>query len=132
MIGLDTNVLVRYLVGDNLAQAQIASRLIKAASREGETFFVNQVVLCELVWVLESAYGYSKGEIVGVLEKILLTEQVSIEDRDSAWAALNLYRKARGDFSDYLIGAANRNSGCSRTVTFDRLLRDEPTFELLV
>ena len=65
------------------------------------------------------------------LEKILMTEQFEIEGRDEVWSALDGYEKDRGDFSDYLIGRKNQHHGCSRTVTLDRSLKDDPTFELL-
>ena len=80
---------------------------------------------------LEAAYGYSKSEIGDVLQKLLLTKQFELEDRDAVWAALDTYRKGPADFSDYLIGEKNSNHGCDRTATFDRSLKNHPAFRVL-
>lgn len=131
MIGLDTNVLVRYLVQDEPIQAVKAARFVQQSLKSGETFFLNHIVLCELAWVLESAYGFPKNVLVDVLEKLLLTQQFAVEDRDVVWTALEHYRHGTADFSDYLIGEKNRRSGCSRTETFDRDLKAAALFDLL-
>jgi len=73
MTGLDTNVLVRYLTQDDPAQARKALRAIEDAASKGEDLFVANIVVCELVWVLETSYGYGRAEIIPVLEKILRT-----------------------------------------------------------
>jgi predicted nucleic acid-binding protein len=69
MIGIDTNVLVRHLVQDDLRQARAATQVITQRCTRDDPGFINRIVLCELVWVLESAYGYPKVTIVAVLEK---------------------------------------------------------------
>ena len=93
--------------------------------------FINRIVLCELVWVLESAYGYSKETIASVLEKVLRTSQFQIEDVQAAWTAFRLYQKGKADFADCLLGALNRHQGCDRTVTFDRQAGKLESFEML-
>lgn len=120
MIGLDTNVLVRYLVQDDAEQARRATSLITGACTRESPGFINRIVLCELVWVLEDAYGYSKDAIAGALEKVLQTSQFRVEDIQVAWVALRRYQRSRADFADCLLGAVNRRAGCDRTVTFDR------------
>lgn len=120
MIGLDTNVLVRYLVQDDPVQSRKASQLITRECTREEPGFINRIVLCELVWVLESAYGYSKDTIAGVVEKVLRTTQFQIEDVQAAWTAFRLYQKGKADFADCLLSAVNRNHGCKRTVTLDQ------------
>jgi predicted nucleic-acid-binding protein len=82
--------------------------------------FINRVVLCELVWVLESAYGYSKDTIVAVQDKLLQTSQLKVEDVQAAWTAFRMYQKGKAAFADCLQGATNRIGGCEWTVTFDR------------
>lgn len=119
MIGLDTNVLVRYLVQDDLSQARKATQVITKQCTSEDPGFINRIVLCELVWVLESAYGYSKDTILGVLEKLLRTSQLKIEDIQSSWTAFRMYQRGKADFADCLMGATNRLSGCDTTVTFD-------------
>ncbi len=82
MQGLDTNVLIRYLTKDDRRQSEKASTTIKRIVASDGSCFINHIVLCELVWVLESAYGYPKKEIADVIEKILMTRQFEIESKD--------------------------------------------------
>ncbi len=131
MKGLDTNVLVRYLVKDDKQQAEKASAYIHEAAASGENCFIGNIVLCELVWVLESAYDFGKQDISDVLEKILITKQFEIEQKDIVRQAIKDYSNGKGDLADYLIGRINHGHGCGRTATFDRSLRDMPIFELL-
>jgi predicted nucleic-acid-binding protein len=131
MRGLDTNVLVRYLVRDGKRQAERASAYIREATAEGESCFINAIVLCELVWVLEAAYGFGKREISGVLEKILVTKQFEIERKDFVRQAVGDYAQGKGDLADYLVGRINHEHGCDRTATFDRALKDAAGFEVL-
>ena len=120
MIGLDTNVLVRYLVQDDPGQSRKAIRVITKQCTRDDPGFINRIALCELVWVLESAYGYSKDTIVAVLEKLLRTSQLKIEDVQTAWTAFRMYQKGKADFADCLMGTTNRLDGCETTVTFDQ------------
>lgn len=116
MKALDTNVLVRYLVQDNPAQSAKANEIVE---RE-ESLFLNCIVLCELVWVLESAYQYEREVIADVLEKILITKQFEIDGKEEAWMALSDYNSSRADFADCLIGRRNLSMGCETTVSFDK------------
>jgi predicted nucleic-acid-binding protein len=131
MIGLDTHVLVRHLVQDDPRQSRKATQVITKQCRRDDPGFINRVVLCELVWVLESAYGYSKDTIVPVLEKLLRTSQLKIEDVQAAWTAFRMYQKGKADFADCLLGATNRIGGCEWTVTFDQPASKLEGFQLL-
>ena len=131
MIGLDTNVLVRYLTQDDAAQARKADALINGAVARRERCVIGPIVLCELVWVLRDAYGTPKDDLVGALDRILATQQFEILDKDRVLEALEVYRTGRADFADYVIGAAHRHAGCSETATFDRRLRGAKGFRLL-
>ena len=131
MIGLDTNVLVRYLTHDDVAQARKADALIAGAVTRGERCLIGPVVLCELVWVLRDAYETSKDEIVSTLDRILATQQFEFLDKDRVHEACEAYRVGRADFADYLIGATNRHAGCTETVTFDRRLRGASGFRVV-
>ena len=131
MIGLDTNVLVRYLTQDDPTQFAKAAAFIDAASEREEQFLVNTPVLCELVWVLAAVYDYSREEIAQALEQIFTTAQFEIERLDEARQALGDFRSSKADFSDALIGRINRSLGAKRTVTFDRDLKAVETFRLL-
>ncbi len=127
MIGLDTNVLLRYVLRDDPVQAARADREIE----RGDRFLIDGIVLCELVWVLESGYGFERSEIAAALDRILATAQFEIEGKEVAQAALGDFRKSRADFSDCLIGRRNRASGAAETVTFDRSLKGLAGFRLL-
>lgn len=127
MIGLDTNVLLRYLLEDDAAQAARAARELE----RDERFLVDGIVLCELVWVLEAAYGFSRNDVVLALERIVSTAQFEIESKDLVLAALADFRQSADDFSDCLIGRRNRSAGAAETVTFDRNLKGLEGFRLL-
>jgi predicted nucleic-acid-binding protein len=87
-------------------------------------------VLVELVWVLESAYGYSRAAVGDAVERILRTGEFKVEDTDVARAALVAYRRAGADFADAMIGRGNRAHGCAATATFDRQAAAMKDFEL--
>ncbi|HMF95869.1 MAG TPA: type II toxin-antitoxin system VapC family toxin [Vicinamibacterales bacterium] len=131
MIGLGTQVLVRYLTHDDAVQYAKAAAFIEAAVERGEQFVVNTAVLCELVWVLATAYGYSREEIAGALEHVFATAQFDIERLDDARRALSDFRSTKADFSDALIGRINRSLGAGQTITFDRDLKGLDTFRVL-
>jgi len=125
--GVDTNVLVRYIVRDEPTQAARASRELE----RGERFLVGSIVLCELVWVLETGYGFSRRDVAVTLERILATAQFEIEAKDLALGALDDFRRSTADFSDCLLGRRNRAAGAAETVTFDRSLKGLEGFRLL-
>jgi predicted nucleic-acid-binding protein len=130
VIGIDSNVLVRYLTQDDARQSRRANRLISEAANRGESLHLSTIVLCETVWVLRWAYHVGKPELLRSLARILDTAEFSVEDSDSCREALALYADGQGDFSDYLLGARNRRAGCSATATFDRNLRRSDLFQI--
>ncbi|NMF84189.1 type II toxin-antitoxin system VapC family toxin [Nodosilinea sp. P-1105] len=128
MIGLDTNILVRYLTRDDEQQWQQAATVI----HQSQPCFVTNIVLCELVWVLRGAnYSFRKDEIISVLEGMLHSAAFELEDRSTADQALQRYKQGKADFSDYLIGAVARQAGCTETVSFDGKLKGERGFHCL-
>jgi predicted nucleic-acid-binding protein len=128
---LDTNVLIRYLVADDAVQARKAAAYIEGAEEEGERILISHIVLCETVWVLDSAYGYDKSEITGAIEKLLRSATFQFEAKDVLSGAFEEYRSANVDFADCLIGRVNASMGCEPTVTFDSALRKLATFRVL-
>lgn len=120
MIGIDTNVLVRYLVQDDPIQSDKATKFIEKNSSEDCSICINGIVLCELVWVLESAYEYPRVSIAKVIEQILKTKQFYINDPDLLWQSLSGYKNDGADFADNYIAHMNYASGCDYTVTFDK------------
>lgn len=131
MIGLDTNVLVRFLTDDDPVQARRAAACIDTATARGRRCFISAVVLCELAWVLRGAYKVSKADLLTTLDRLLATSQFVIGDKDVVRQAVDTYRAGMADFADCVIGALHREAGCERTATFDRRLRGRRDFQLL-
>lgn len=129
--GLDTNVLVRYLTQDDEGQAEVAAKTIEGAAAKGEEMLIQPIILCELVWVLESAYDFPKTDLLRALEGILRIAQFEIAEKDTVWQALSDYRQGKGDFSDYYLGRANEKAGAANTLTFDKTLKGLPRFQVL-
>lgn len=120
MIGLDTNILVRFITGDDPELAVAATRLIKSRCSAESPGYVAVLVLAELVWVLRRGYRYEKAAVIRVIRKLLGAAELVVEDREMVQLALGDYESGSADFADYLIGRANRASGCLSTYTFDR------------
>jgi predicted nucleic-acid-binding protein len=129
VIGLDTNVLVRYLTQDDPVQASRATRIIDNAGPA--ELFLNSIVVCEVVWVLEDVYRLKRHDIATTIQKILQTAQFAFEHKDLLWRALADYQHGKGDLSDYLIGHISQAAGCSHTLTFDNALKGSAMFRLL-
>jgi predicted nucleic-acid-binding protein len=124
MLGIDTNVLVRFLVRDDDAQFERAQRLIQRESRRGNPIFVSLLVLLETEWVLRSRYSLSRSEILAAFAGLLASVEIIIEDEPSSERALFLWKNTSGDFADCLIGARYLELGCRATASFDsRALR---------
>ena len=131
MIGLDTNLLVRYLTKDDPTQFSKAKALIDATAAAGDRFVINSAVLCELVWVLRTTYDYSREEIAGAVEYILTIAEFDVERPDETRLALQEFQSTKADFSDALIGRINQSLGAEHTATFDRHLKGLDTFHVL-
>lgn len=119
MIGLDTNVLVRYIVQDDENQSAKATLLVESLSVEMPGF-VSIVSIVELVWVLSGCYASSKTEVCEVLETLLRTKEIVVAHADTVWKALRLFKEGKADFADCLIERSANEAGCSYTATFDR------------
>ncbi|MDR7126393.1 type II toxin-antitoxin system VapC family toxin [Pseudotabrizicola sp. 4114] len=128
--GLDTNVLVRFLVQDDAEQARVAQNLISTFT-EAEPGFVCREVLVELVWVLERAYALPRGDIAQALDGLLEARELVIEEADRAAIAVDRYRKGGPGFADQMIALAGVGAGCQTTVTFDRKAAGLPGMRLL-
>ena len=118
MIGLDTNVLVRYIAQDDAKQSLLATRLIESLSAD-EPGYVSLVAVVELVWVLKGCYGSSRAEICAVLETLLRTQEIIVANADTVWKALRVFKAGKADFADCLIERSAQEAGCHHTVSFD-------------
>jgi predicted nucleic-acid-binding protein len=119
MIGVDINILVRYFTQDDREQAIVVEKIVDKYAGIANSIFINNIVICELIWVLERGYKYSKDNIGQVIKQILSTEEFAFENQELLWMALNQYIHNILDFSDALIGEINRLAGCAETLTFD-------------
>lgn len=128
MRGIDTSVLVRFLVDDDPDQASRAAAMFARASAEGERLFVAQIVVCELSWVLGHAYDKSREEIAAAIEALLRTRQLLFEDVGQIRSALERYAAGEGDLADWLIWERSHAAGAERVVTFDGRLLRSPEF----
>ena len=118
MIGLDTNVLVRYVMQDDPRQSPRATRLIESLSAE-DPGFVPAVTLVELVWVLSASYGLDRAQVVTVLDALVRSKELMIDRAELVTQALNRYNAGGADFADALIERIAAAAGCSTTMTFD-------------
>ena len=119
MIGLDTNVLVRYIAQDDSKQSPKATRLIEALTVDAPGY-VSIVSVVELVWVLTGCYALTRSEICEVLETLLRTKEIIVANADTVWKALRLFKESKADFADCLIERSANEAGCNYTTTFDR------------
>ena len=130
MKGLDTNVLVRLMTLDDEQQVRRARAYL---AREGaqSPFWINRIVLCELIWVMTRSLRCSREQAAAVLAALLSSDDLQIEDFRVVQTALYMYRVSRAEFADCLIAVSNGVSGCERTATFDRRAADLDEFELI-
>jgi len=120
MAALDTNVLVRLLVEDDASQSAQANALLARCIREGQSLFVPITVALELEWVLRSAYGFTKPEVIQALSQLLSASELSFESESALELALHLYRQTTADFADCLHTALADRAGEPPLWTFDK------------
>lgn len=120
MIGIDAQVLVRYLAQDDAVQSAAATRFVEGSLGNHRRGHVSLVTLAELNWVMRSRYRVGREAMSEALLRIMADSRFVIQDADAAWAALDAYRSLGVDFADALIAAVDRLHGCERTVTFDK------------
>lgn len=131
MIGLDTNVVIRYLVQDDKKQSAIATRFIETTLTMEAPGYINHITLCEITWVLRHCYGVTKSQLKAIIEGLLTTKQLLIENVEVAWKALRAFNANSADFCDALIGQANLHDRCEHTVTFDKKAASLPEFNFM-
>jgi predicted nucleic-acid-binding protein len=131
VIGLDTNVVVRYLAQDDARQSATATRFMEKSLSAEEPGFISLIVLVEVVWVLASSYSMVRSQIAEVVEALLTTEQLRIESAEFVWRAKRRFTESKADFSDALIAECASAVGCRKIVTFDRGATTSAGFELL-
>ena len=119
MIGLDTNVLARYIMQDDVKQAKLANKLIESLS-EASPGYISLVSIVELSWVLASAFELTRTQVVEAFQHLMAVEAFKIERVVVVAGAVRAFREGKADFSDYLIERSSAHAGCDRTMTFDK------------
>ncbi len=130
MIGLDTNILIRYVMQDNPQQSAAVAALLAQLTEE-EPGYISVATLLELVWVLRSRYRVPKGEQIVVLEHLLRTTTLLLQHEREVSRAFASWQSGPGSFSDVLIAELNAAAGCSTTFTFDQKASRLRGFSLL-
>jgi predicted nucleic-acid-binding protein len=131
VIGLDTNILVRYLTQDDPVQSKRASELIERRLTEENPGFVSIVAMVETVSVLDRSYGFAAREIVAAVERLLQIDVLIIENEQEVFKALTVLKDGKASFADAVIAELGLRAGCTRTLTFDHKAARLPEFELI-
>jgi predicted nucleic-acid-binding protein len=128
--GVDTNVLLRIITADDFQQVEQARNYLRR-ERKHAPFWIDRIVLCELVWSLTTSFRFERSRVAAAVLLLLRSRDVVIESRQVVRDALYLFRTSRADFADCLIGLSNGLAGCERTATFDRRAAELDEFELI-
>jgi predicted nucleic-acid-binding protein len=120
MIGLDTNILVRYLAQDDPVQSPQATQIIEYYLTKSRPGFISLVTMVETVWVLDRIYGLSDSQLAAVVERMLQADTLSIQNEQEVFTAMTTLKTGKGSFADALIGALDAWGGCTSTLTFDQ------------
>ncbi len=131
MIGLDTNILVRFVTRDDEKQWKRVNAFLEKNCSSKDPAWISSIVLCEVVWVLSSGYEYARSDIVSLLKQLLLTAEIKLEEHDAVRVATKEFENGKADFSDYLIGHLNKKRRCNTTITFDKKAADYALFTLI-
>jgi predicted nucleic-acid-binding protein len=130
MIGLDTNILVRYLTQDDPIQSPKATEIMESRLTETNPGFVSVVAMVETAWVLDRAYGFSAQDIAAAIERMLQVEVLVVDKEQEVFAAMVALKQGLGSFADALIAELGASSGCVHTLTFDKKAIRLPGFKL--
>ena len=131
MFGLDTNVLVRFLLRDDPQQAECAKRVIDEALAAGEPVAVALLAILETEWVLRSRAKLEKKTVITTFRMLLESRDLRIEHEESLEEALYLYENNSADFADCLMATRYKRTGCTAMLTFDRKAATMPGVVLL-
>ena len=118
------------ITADDVEQGERVRTYLRR-ERQHVPFWINRIVLCELVWSLTTSFKFDRGSVARVVMLLLRSDEVTIEGHRVVRDALYLFRTSKADFADCLIGLSNGFAGCERTVTFDRRAAELDEFELI-
>lgn len=130
MKGIDTNILIRFLIGDDVQQTKEVYDLFKKAEAQKNEFFVPLLVLLELIWVLESVYEVPRAALLDSISDLTLMPILKFEQHATVQQFIHAAPKNSHDLSDLLIAHSARSSGCDSVLTFDKKTARHDLFEL--
>jgi predicted nucleic-acid-binding protein len=131
MIGIDTNILVRFLVRDDLKQGESVKNFFAMSQKKGEYLFISNVVVLELLYVLESVYEYNREEIVNAINALLKINIFKFENHNLLSEFINISKTTNIELPDLLVGLISKYAGCRSTITFDKSASKSNLFKLL-
>jgi predicted nucleic-acid-binding protein len=131
VIGIDTNILVRYLGQDDPVQSRKATQIFEQRLTEDDPGFISLVTMAETAWVLERAYGLSHTEIAAAIERILQADSLSVQNEQEVFTAMTVVKAGRASFADALIAAIGTWADCELTLTFDKKAARLDQFQLV-
>lgn len=120
MIGLDTNVLVRYILDDDPVWSPIATDFIDTKLSPQRPGYINPITLVELVWTIRRLPQFDREKLAFLIENLLLADTIVVGEAAAVSRALAAYKSGSAGFADYLIAELNEAAGASSTVTIDR------------
>ncbi len=132
MIGLDTNVIIRYIVQDDARQSKRATELIESMCTVDNPGFINLIVICEVCWVLTRGYKYKRETVAAVVQNILTSVELVVEESETVWRALTAFKRGKAGMADYIIGLHNQTKHTVTSYTFDRKAAEHDSLTLLV
>ena len=132
MIGLDTNIVLRYLLQDDPKQTRQANQIIDRQLSEQNPGFISLVTVLEIVWVLRSLLQQTGSQVATHIEHLLAADSLEVQNEQQVFEAAFALKRGTGEFEDALIGALNAWAGCSRTLTFDRKAARLPHFQVII
>lgn len=130
MIGIDTNVLIRFFVQDDPAQFRRAKNVLQALTPE-RPGWISTANIMEIEWVLRSRYGYSRADVARILSDLLSLPSLAVEQHETMMHSLEFYRASKADFGECLIAASAHAAGCTKIVTFDKIAARDLGMELI-
>ena len=119
MIGLDTNVLVRYIMQDDAKQSPKATKIMEALDSVENSGYVTLLAIVELAWVLGISYKLTRTQVAQALDSLIRAKQLKIESAEQVIRALRVFKEGKSDFADCLIERSANSAGCEKTITFD-------------
>jgi predicted nucleic-acid-binding protein len=119
------------MVQDDEKQSAAATHFIECHCTQETPGFISHLVLAELLWVLGRGYCYEKPLLIDIINRLLMTKELKVQQPDIVWAALHQYKSGIADFPDYLIAELHQAEGCETTITFDRKAAKSPLHQLL-